>query len=238
MKPETPSAPERQEECILIIEDDRSLRDGLVMNFQLRGYRVLSARDGEEGMKLAFDGHPDVIILDLMLPGFNGFEILQELRQREVDTPVLILSARGQMDDKLNGFHLGADDYVTKPFQLPELIARVEGILRRRRKSRTSQTLLTFGEVLIDPTERTVKRQGNPIVLLAKEFDLLCLLAHNPGQPLSRETILDRVWGFDFEGTTRTVDNYILALRQKLETNPARPRHIKTVRQIGYKLEP
>jgi len=238
MRPETPPAPERQGECILVIEDDRSLRDGLVMNFQLRGYQVLSARDGEEGMKLAFDGHPDVIILDLMLPGFNGFEILQELRQREVDTPVLILSARGQMDDKLNGFHLGADDYVTKPFQLPELIARVEGILRRRRKSRASQTLLTFGEVLIDPTERTVKRQGNPIELLAKEFDLLCLLARNPGQPLSRETILDRVWGFDFEGTTRTVDNYILALRQKLETNPARPRHIKTVRQIGYKLEP
>ncbi len=238
MKPEQKPAPERPEGCILVIEDDRSLRDGLVMNFQLRGYQVIAARDGEEGMRLAFDGHPDVIVLDLMLPVFSGFEILQELRTRGVETPVLILSARGQMDDKLNGFHLGADDYVTKPFQLPELIARVEGILRRLKKSRSAQAAITFGAVVIDLAERKVKREGRDVSLLAKEFDLLCLLARNPGQPLSRETILDRVWGWGFEGTTRTVDNYILALRQKLEADPARPRHIKTVRQIGYKLDP
>jgi two-component system, OmpR family, alkaline phosphatase synthesis response regulator PhoP len=238
MKSEQKPAPEPSGECILVIEDDRALRDGLVMNFQLRGYQVLTARDGEEGMKLAFDGHPDVIILDLMLPVFSGFEILQELRARGVETPVLILSARGQMDDKLNGFHLGADDYVTKPFQLPELIARVEGILRRLKKSRAAQAPITFGAVVIDLAERKVKRAGQDVALLAKEFDLLCLLARNPGQPLNRETILDRVWGWGFEGTTRTVDNYILALRQKLEADPARPRHIKTVRQIGYKLDP
>jgi DNA-binding response OmpR family regulator len=230
--------PEEQRETILVVEDDRSLREGLAMNFQLRGFRVLTAADGESGARLAFDERPDLIVLDLMLPGLDGFEILDQLREKEIDVPVLILSARGQVADKVDGFRLGADDYVTKPFQLPELIARVERMLLRRSKRRAAQGAIRFGEIAIDPTGRTVQRAGREVALLAKEFDLLYLLAGNPGHPFSRETILDRVWGWGFDGTARTVDNYIHALRQKLEIDPTRPRHIITVRQVGYRLDP
>jgi two-component system alkaline phosphatase synthesis response regulator PhoP len=231
------ASPQSRGETILVVEDDRSLREGLAMNFELRGYRVLTAADGEAGVRLAFDERPDLIVLDLMLPGFDGFEILGQLREREIDVPVLILSARGQVSDKVNGFRLGADDYVTKPFQLPELIARVERMLRRRSRRRATQGMINFGEIALDPAGRTVQRAGRAVALLAKEYDLLFLLASNPGHPFSRETILDRVWGWGFDGTTRTVDNYILALRQKLEADPARPRHITTVRQVGYRLD-
>ena len=232
-----PPAPPEKAGTILVVEDDRSLRDGLATNFQLRGYRVLTAADGEAGARLAIDERPDLIVLDLMLPGLDGFEVLDRLREREIETPVLILSARGQVADKVNGFRLGADDYVTKPVQLPELIARVEGMLRRRRRLRASQGAISFGEIVLAPAVRTVLRAGREVALLAKEFDLLCLLARHPGRPFTREAILERVWGWDFEGTARTVDNYIHALRQKLEEDPARPRHIKTVRQVGYKLD-
>jgi two-component system, OmpR family, alkaline phosphatase synthesis response regulator PhoP len=230
--------PQSRGETILVVEDDRSLREGLAMNFELRGYRVLTAADGEAGVRLAFDERPDLIVLDLMLPGFDGFEILSQLREKEIDVPVLILSARGQVSDKVDGFRLGADDYVTKPFQLPELIARVEGMLRRNRRRRAALGTIAFGEIDMDPAVRTVRRAGREVTLLAKEFDLLLLLAGNPGHPFSRETILDRVWGWGFEGTTRTVDNYILSLRQKLEADPARPRHLVTVRQVGYRFDP
>jgi len=231
------AAPPGEAATILVVEDDRSLREGLAMNFQLRGYRVLTAADGETGARLACDERPDLIVLDLMLPGLDGFEVLGRLREREVETPVLILSARGQVADKVAGFRLGADDYVTKPFQLPELIARVEGMLRRTRKQRSAPAPIAFGEIEIDVAGRRVRRGGREVPLLAKEFDLLHLLARSPGRPFTREAILERVWGWDFDGTARTVDNYILGLRQKLEKDPARPRHIKTVRQVGYKLD-
>jgi DNA-binding response OmpR family regulator len=223
---------------ILVIEDDRALREGLALNFKLHGYNVLAAADGEEGMRLAFDARPDLIVLDIMLPGFSGLEILTELREKHQDVPVLVLSARGTTGQKVEGLETGADDYLAKPFELSELLARVEALLRRRSRERKSEPKITVGRVEIDVGGRTVKVGGKPVALSQKEFDLLCLLARWPGRVFSREEILDQVWGFGFDGTARTVDNFILGLRHKLEPDPSRPRHIKTVRQVGYRLDP
>ena len=230
--------PRGPEETILVIEDDRSIREGLAMNFRLRGYRVLTAADGDEGLRSAFDERPDLIVLDLMLPGADGLEILSELRGREVPVPVLILSARDRLQDKVRGLEIGADDYMTKPFQLPELMARVEVMLRRRRAERRSANALEFGEVRLDREGRRVTVRGVEVALSAREFDLLCLLAGSPGRAFTRQAILERVWGWRFEGTARTVDNFIRSLRQKIEPDPAQPRHIVTVRHVGYRLAP
>ena len=226
------------EETILVVEDDRSLREGLAMNFRLRGYRVLTASDGDEGLRAAFDERPDLIVLDLMLPGADGLEILSELRGREVAVPVLILSARDRLQDKVRGLEIGADDYLTKPFQLPELLARVEAMLRRRRTGRRAAETLAFGDVRIEPEGRRATVRGAAVALSAREFDLLCLLAGSPGRVFTRHAILEKVWGFGFEGTARTVDNFIRSLRQKIEADPARPRHLVTVRHVGYRLAP
>lgn len=224
-------------ETILVVEDDRSLREGLAMNFRLRGYRVLTAADGDEGLRAAFDERPDLVVLDLMLPGVDGLEILSELRGRHVDTPVLILSARDRLQDKVRGLEIGADDYLTKPFQLPELLARVEAMLRRRRAERADAGTVAFGEVRLEPAERRVTVRGKEVAVSAREFDLLRLLAASPGRVFTRQAILEKVWGWSFEGTARTVDNFIRSLRQKIEADPARPRHIVTVRHVGYRLD-
>jgi DNA-binding response OmpR family regulator len=208
------------------------------MNFRMRGYRVLCAEDGESGMRAAFDENPDIIVLDIMLPGWSGLDILTELRQRENPVPVLILSARDSTANKIEGLELGADDYLTKPFELKELIARVEAMLRRRRMEIQDEQILSFGNVALRLKERTVTVDDLPVELSTKEFDLLCLLAKAPGRPFTRDFILDRIWGWGFDGTSRTVDNFIMSLRKKLEKDPTAPKHIRTVRQIGYKLEP
>ena len=206
---------QKDTKTILVIEDDRSLREGLAINLKKQGYTVLCAEDGQEGLEKAFDTRPDLIVLDLMLPSIPGLEILEELRKQEMEVPVLILSARSQTPVKVEGLKLGADDYLTKPFELPELLAR---------------------SVVIEALSRTVTRDGKAVSLLAKEFDLLHLLARHPGRAFSRDVILDRVWGWDFDGTARTVDNYIRALRKKLEAQPSHPRHILTIHQVGYQL--
>jgi two-component system alkaline phosphatase synthesis response regulator PhoP len=224
-------------ETILVIEDDRALRDGLVLNLQLQGYNLLSAEDGEKGMQMAFDTRPDLIILDIMMPRCSGLEILEELRKRGEEMPVLILSARDTLDNKIEGLHIGADDYMTKPFDLPELIARVDAMLRRGRTAESSTPDISFGNILIKRQDRTVTVGRKQVELSAKEFDLLCLLAESPGQVFTRETILERIWGWDYDGTTRTVDNFVASLRKKLQTGRAAPKHIKTVPQVGYKLE-
>jgi DNA-binding response OmpR family regulator len=222
---------------ILVIEDDRALRDGLVLNFELQGYQVAAAADGEDGMRKAFDLRPDLIVLDIMLPGWSGLDILAELRSRQQDVPVLILSARGTTDNKVEGLSTGADDYLAKPFELPELLARVKAMLRRRRADQPSQLTVTFGQVKIDQDNRRVTVEGEEVALSAKEFDLLSFLALVPGRPRTREEILNNVWGWDFDGSPRTVDNFVLALRQKIEEDPKHPRHIVTAHGVGYKLE-
>ncbi|NOZ88134.1 MAG: response regulator transcription factor [Deltaproteobacteria bacterium] len=208
------------------------------MNFRLKGFKVLTASNGDEAMRKAFDDRPDLIILDIMLPGYSGLDVLDELRNRGEDVPVLILSARGKVEHKVEGFSLGADDYMAKPFDLEELFARVDALLRRGMKENETQPLLRYGNVVIDQAGRQVKKEGNEVALSAKEFDLLCLLAKSPGQTFTRDTILDRIWGWGFEGTPRTVDNFIMSLRRKLEDDPTHPRHLRTVRQIGYRLDP
>ena len=229
---------EIKKETILVVEDDRALRHGLMMNFELQGYRVMAAANGDEGMQKAFDSRPDLIVLDIMLPGWSGLDILAELRDKGIQTPVLILSARDRTQDKLDGFSIGADDYVTKPFELQELLARVEAMLRRVRNGKFQSQTVSFGEVILEPGTRKVTVRGKDVELSAKEFDLLMLLAGSPEHPFTREVILDRVWGWGFEGTARTVDNFIASLRQKIERNPSEPKHIKTVRRVGYRLDP
>jgi DNA-binding response OmpR family regulator len=223
-------------ETILVIEDNRALREGLLSNFRNRGYRVDSAPDGREGMRKAMATRPDLIVLDVMLPGHSGLDILTELRSNRRTVPVLILSARGRTDDKVEGLENGADDYLAKPFELPELMARVEAMLRRRRADGAREEAVSFGEAVLDRERRQVFLDGREVELSAKEFGVLDLLAQAPGRPRSREEILDRVWGWDFEGTVRTIDNFIVSLRQKLERDPRHPRHIVTVRGMGYKL--
>ncbi len=221
---------------ILIVEDDGALREGLALNFRHRGHEVHTAACGETGLTAAFNLRPDLIVLDLMLPVIDGMQVLEELRKRKVDTPVLILSARDALTDKVQGLSQGADDYVTKPFELPELLARAEVMLRRRRQEQAHEPEIHFGVITIQPGPHKVTRQGKPVDLTAREFELLLLLARRPEQVFSRDEILNRVWGWDYEGTPRTVDNLIAKLRQKLEDDPANPHHIQTLRGVGYKL--
>ena len=227
----------RRNETILIVEDDPELRNGLAMNLRLQGYDVITAADGESGMQRAFDARPELIVLDIMLPGWTGLDILEELRKRGEKVPVLILSALNTTPDKVAGLDLGADDYMAKPFDLPELIARIEVMLRRQRSEERHRPILTLGELTIDREARTVEVCGVNKNLSAKEFDILCLLAESPGKAFSRETILDKVWGWDYDGTARTVDNFVARLRKKLERGRHIRAHIRTVPRVGYKIE-
>jgi two-component system, OmpR family, alkaline phosphatase synthesis response regulator PhoP len=227
----------KSKDRVLIVEDDRSLREGLAMNLRLNGYDTHAASDGEAGMQMAFDTKPDLIILDIMLPCWSGLEILEALRQRNNHVPVLILSARGTAPDKVEGLTLGADDYMAKPFDLPELLARVSAMLRRRHTELQSLPSIHFGNIAIDRAARTVHIQDEPVPLSAREFDLLCLLAAAPGKVFTRDAILEQVWGWDYEGTARTVDNFVANLRKKLQPTPQSPQHIHTVPRVGYRLD-
>jgi len=231
-----PANLDHPKDVILVVEDDRSLREGLAMNLRLRGYEVRVAADGGEGMQAAFDARPDLIVLDIMMPGWTGLDILEELRKRGERVPVLILSARNTTPDKVEGLNLGADDYMTKPFDLPELIARIEAMLRRQRVEEQSMPPLSVGGVTIDRVARKVEARGKRVDLSAREFDLLCLLAASPGQVFTREKILERVWGWDYDGTVRTVDNFVASLRKKIEPGRS-PKYIHTVPRVGYRLD-
>ena len=224
---------EKPSETILVVEDDQALRDGLVLNLRLEGYQVLSAADGNEGVRMAFEERPDLIVLDIMMPGLTGLDILEELRAQGERVPVLILSARDTTLDKVEGLKLGADDYLSKPFDLSELLARIEVMLRRKREAQASLPDLEFGEVVIHQSTRRVSIASETIDLSAKEFEILCLLASSPGQVFSRGTILQRVWGWGYEGTERTVDNFVANLRKKLSGRDL----IKTVPREGYRFE-
>ena len=223
---------------ILLVEDETGLVLTLTDRLSSEGYAVTHAGDGEKGEKLASEGHFDVILLDVMLPKKNGFDIIRDLRKRGVTTPVLMLTARGQLNEKVVGLKLGADDYLTKPFETLELLARIESLLRRHAPVIIPILELasySFGLFKIDFIKMEIKRKGKLIELSAREFLLLRYFIEHRGTVLSREVILNDVWGYDAMPTTRTIDTHITWLRQKLEENPKFPKYILTVHGFGYK---
>jgi DNA-binding response OmpR family regulator len=223
---------------VLVVEDDLSIMLGLRINLESEGYVVFSAEDGERALELARAEHPDLVILDVMLPRMNGFQVLQTIRREGLTMPIIVLSARTGEMDKVTGLELGAEDYVAKPFSLAELLARVRAALRRGpRAPETTRSLHGFGDVHIDIGARTVTRAGTPVEMTATEFDLLMCLIEARGLALTREAIFTRVWGPSHHGTPRTIDNFVQQLRVKLEPDPQRPRHIVTVRGIGYRFD-
>lgn len=222
---------------ILIIEDERPMRTALEDTLSAEGYRVLSAADGAAGLDQVITEKPDLILLDVMMPKLDGFAVCAALRRLGVTTPVLMLTAKGQVGDRVNGLDAGADDYLVKPFSMDELLARIRALLRRSSKAGKEVGQLQFGEVRIDLVRQTATHGRQPLHLTAKEFAMLRLLAEADGEPVSRERFLDVVWGYAAFPTTRTVDNHIASLRAKLEREPGKPRFLKTVHGVGYRLE-
>jgi len=225
---------------ILIVEDDTNLLATLKYNFHREGYDVSTAVDGAEAVETARKEKPGLIILDLMLPKLSGFEVCRILR-KEMTVPILMLTAKSEEVDKIVGLEIGADDYMTKPFSMRELLARVRAMLRRAEMAKLEQTSeptsLKIGDLEIDAARHRAFLRGSILELSPKEFDLLVFLAKNKGFVFSREQLLEKVWGYDYAGDTRTVDVHIRWLRQKIESNPAKPEHLVTVRGTGYKLE-
>jgi DNA-binding response OmpR family regulator len=223
---------------ILVIEDDLAILRGLKDNFLAEGYQVFTAEDGAEGYRLAREEDPDLIILDLMLPALSGYEICRKLRDNGDSVLILMLTARGEEADRILGLDLGADDYVTKPFSIRELKARVRALLRRSDAASTPPDRLAFGNVEVDFPRYVAQKGGKPVEMTPKEFGVLRFLAARPGEVVSRYELLEQVWGYGKFPTTRTVDNHIAALRAKLEEDPAQPRYLQTVHRVGYKFVP
>ena len=221
-------------ERILVVEDDPSIARGLVNNLEFEGFSVQLARDGGAGLDLAMARCPDLVILDVMLPRMNGFEVLREIRRLDLDCSVIMLTAKAEELDKVRGLDLGADDYVTKPFGLPELLARVRAVLRRRGKE-CAPRQFCIGRAEVDLIARQLRVDGQEVTCTRREMDLIDLFVSREGEALGREEIVTRVWGYDYEGTDRTLDNFVSRLRRKLEPDPANPRHILTIRGIGYR---
>jgi len=231
---------ESESKTILLVDDEPTLIEALAYNLSKEGYRVITAADGMQALDRARDGAPDLVILDLMLPRKDGLEVCRILR-RESNVPIIILTAKDTEVDTVLGLELGADDYLVKPVRLREFLARVKAQLRRsempRGQAETAHDRVQFGRIVIDRDSRKVFRDEGEIVLTLKEYDLLDHLLTNAGKVMSREVLLDKVWGYEYAGDSRTVDVHIRWLREKVEEDPASPRHIKTVRGIGYRLE-
>jgi len=220
---------------VLIIEDDPAILFGLRENFDLEGFEVYSAIEGNLGLELARKEKPDLILLDIMLPGMNGFEICQTLRHENLEMPILMLTALGQEEDVIRGLNLGADDYITKPFSIGELMARARNFLKRYQKEES--VLIEFGDFTFDKSARLLCRNDQEVELTPKEFGLLEYLLSKPGRALTRDQILDAVWGSDLAITQRSVDRCVTSLRHKIEPDHARPRFLTTVQKVGYRWE-
>ncbi|HLK35079.1 MAG TPA: response regulator transcription factor [Terriglobales bacterium] len=220
---------------ILIVEDEPAMVSGLRDNFEFEGYEVISAADGVEGLERALKDSPDLVVLDVMMPRMSGLDVCKQLKAKKPALPIIMLTARGQEVDKVVGLELGADDYVTKPFSIRELLARVKAVLRRTQNAPKNQEHYSFGDVEVNVRSCRVIRGGRPIEFSAKEFELLRYFLSHPGETVSRDRLLEDVWGYDRYPTTRTVDAHIVRLRQKVEPKPEEPQFILTVHGVGYK---
>jgi len=220
---------------ILIVEDEPNMVAGLRDNFEYEGYQVITAGDGAEGLNRAIEDSPDLVVLDVMMPKMSGLDVCKQIKSKRPSMPIIMLTARGQEVDKVVGLELGADDYVTKPFSIRELIARVKAVLRRAHALPKDQETYKFGDVEVNLRSYQVARRGRSVDFSAKEFELLKYFLSHPGETLSRDRLLENVWGYEHYPTTRTVDAHIVRLRQKLEPNPEAPRFILTVHGVGYK---
>lgn len=221
-------------EHILLVEDEQALRTALEVRLRAEGYVLEAAADGEEGLRKATNQPFDLIILDVMLPYRNGFDVCRDVRQKGLATPILMLTVRDQLVDKVVGLNLGADDYMTKPFESAELLARVQALLRRV-PARTANGIYEFGAIRVNVARGETTRDGNPVDLTRREFQLLCYLMERPGAPVLRSELLRSIWGYDSGAYTRTVDTHIGSLRRKLEKDPSQPEFILTVQNVGYK---
>jgi DNA-binding response OmpR family regulator len=228
-------------EKILVVEDDPSILRGLQLNLGMEGYLVRSAGDGETGLALARSEHPDLVLLDLMLPKLDGLEVIRQLRSEDPDLPIVVLSAKGQETDKVAGLKLGADDYVVKPFSLKELLARIDAALRRRRargETGPAKGLRRFGPAEVDLNNRRLTVEGRALTLTAREFDLLAWFVTHPGRVFTRDQLMQAVWGVRYFGTARTVDNFVARLRAHIGDDAEHPRYLETVRGVGYRFNP
>jgi DNA-binding response OmpR family regulator len=223
-------------ETVLIVEDDPAMLRGLRDNFEFHGYHVLTAEDGENALDTALNAKPDLILLDIMLPKINGYEVCRLVRREKLSMPIIMLTAKGEESDIILGLNLGADDYVTKPFSIKELLARAEALLRRTRKA--EQEVYEFGDCRLDIPARRFTRRNEEVKLSPKEFRLLEMFVKKPGRALTRDEILNLVWGYDSFVGSRSIDRFVTTLRNKIEPDPRNPTLILTVREIGYKFEP
>jgi len=236
-----------EQKRILVVEDDATISGLIAYNLEKAGYAVLQEYNGRAGLQTALTSKVDLVLLDLMLPGLDGLSVSREIVRRRPDVPIIMLTARSERETMLEGFGAGADDYITKPFSMRELMARVKAHLRRIRMlheeaaaegAAAASQKLTVGDIVVDMGRREVSKAGQPVVLTPREFDLMAFLARNRGLVLSRDVILQHVWGWDFAGGTRTVDVHVRGLREKIEDDPAHPARVVTVRGVGYRLEP
>jgi DNA-binding response OmpR family regulator len=226
------------QKTILLVEDDPALAMGLCDALEFEGFKVMHEGRGQDAIEKAQKERPDCIILDLMLPDLNGYQVCEQLRKSDPRTPILMLTARSQEADKIRGLDAGADDYVTKPFSVGELVARIRAIFRRAARTEATDQPFQVGDATIDPAAHTLSRDGVTEQISFYEVELLKLLHDRKGQPVSRDDILRRIWGIEANPTNRTVDNFVVKLRKKIEPEPATPRHILTVYGLGYKLVP
>ena len=220
---------------VLVVEDDAAILRGLADNLRFEGYEVFTAQDGELGLRLHDTHKPDMVILDLMMPRLGGLDLCRKIRAKGIHTPILMLTAKSEESDRVNGLDAGADDYVTKPFSVRELLARVRALLRRTQHQADLPDLLSFGDVSVDFRKYEARRKGKSVEMTRKEFAILRMLASREGQVVTRDELLNEVWGFEVYPVSRTVDNHVAGLRAKLEGDPSRPSHIRTVHGVGYK---